>query len=202
METRESIITKATELFTTYGIKRITMEEIAKNLGISKRTIYENFKDKDEVLKSVLEQMAQEGRTRQQEKLSSSTNVIESILRITRLTLKQMRQINPAFIMDIQRFYPKLNRQFKEQREREVQDQIHVLFRKGVNEGLFRKDINLDIASRLMYQQSQVIMDKQIFPPDQYLWSEVFETMVLNFTRGMCTEKGAQLLEHYLSQEE
>jgi AcrR family transcriptional regulator len=191
---KERIIEEAKQLFSHGGIKNTTMDDIARELGISKRTIYENFKDKEEMLVACIESACDESRKFSEQVFAKSDNVIEAVIILLRKGTEQARR-NPRTSFDeIRKYYPKVYEEQLLCRHSEKLDEMKMLVRQGISEGVFRKDLNPEIVAYLFTQQADGIMinDKGL---DSYSLMEVFENMALSYIRGLCTPKGLYILD-------
>lgn len=198
MEVRDRILKEAAKEFFQLGIRNVTMDEIANELGISKRTIYEAFKDKTELLTTCLESYSEELKQKKEEIISNSSNVLESIFTFLKDGISTMNAINPVFINDLKKFYPEVWQSIYLNNEIKNLNLTHKLLRKGVNEGIFLKEINLDIVSKLIMEQVKILADENAFPRDKYSVSEVFQNMVISFTRGISTKKGLDIIDQMI----
>ncbi len=195
MESAERIIDEATRQFFQYGIRNVTMDGIAEGLGMSKRTVYETFKDKTELVHSCLEQLKDRHRKRNQEIISSSQNVVETIFSFMQEGIKVMNAINPVFFRDMKKFYPKKWNCMEEENEQEAFNLSTELLQKGIKEGVFREDINIPIVAKLFHEQMNLLADEQVFPRDEYNYADVFQSLTINFMRGISTKKGIDLID-------
>ena len=198
MEVRDRILKEAAKEFFQLGIRNVTMDEIAYKLGISKRTIYETFKDKTELLITCLESYSEELKQKKEKIISNSSNVLESIFKFLKDGISTMNAINPVFINDLKKFYPEIWQSIYLNNEIKNLNLTHKLLRKGVNEGIFLKEINLDIVSKLIMEQVKILTDENAFPRDKYTVSEVFQNMVISFTRGISTKKGLDIIDEMI----
>ena len=198
MEVRDRILEEATKLFFKYGIRNVTMDEIAVSIGISKRTLYEIFKDKTELIETCLKFLAKKQDERSQEVLSKSSNVIEAIIISMKDGIKAINMINPVFFYDIRKYYPKIWNTIHEENQQKNYNHTYTQLRKGVNEGLFRRDFDIEIVSRLFHEQINLISDDTIFPPEQYKYTDLFTNLMINFVRGISTKKGIDLVDQML----
>ncbi|WP_339740056.1 TetR/AcrR family transcriptional regulator [uncultured Sunxiuqinia sp.] len=198
MEVRARIIEEATRLFFQYGIRSITMDEIAVSLGISKRTVYETFKDKTELIHTCLRDLIRRRDERRQEVISSSANVIDAIFTSMQDGIKAINTINPLFFHDLKRYYPVIWKTLYEENKEKHYNLTCTQLRKGVNEGLFRKDIHIGIVSKLFHEQMNLISDESIFPREQYELTDLFKNLMINFVRGISTQKGIDLVDKML----
>ena len=197
MEIKNRIITEARQLFVNYGIRSITMDMIAEHLGISKRTIYENFKDKNELLKSCINAAMADQRKMNEEIIKSSSNIIDAIFIFIKNSINTLKRINPAFFYDIQKYYPAIwSRTIQKNDERNF-NRIVSLLNQGISEGLFRENINVEIIARLILEQFKLLSNQEIFPENKYSMIDIFENIVINFVRGIVTVNGLELIDTY-----
>jgi len=198
MELKERITEEAISQFMKYGIRHITMDDIANNLAISKRTLYEVFKDKNELIETCMNELTVKQEKRHRELQSSSANVIELMIATMQNMIKALNAINPVFFSDLKKYYPKIwNLKNRDQKTRSL-NQIHTQLRKGVNEGLFRNDFDIQLVAKLFYEQMNLIGDDQVFPKEEYNYAELFRNLVINFVRGISTRKGIDLIDQIL----
>jgi len=185
-------------MFRTYGIRAVTMDMIASNLGMSKRTIYENFRDKDELLVHVLKCMEEGRKKLVEEKLNSSSNVIEAIFRLLKLTNEHFRTMNPAFYVDIKKYHHTILKSGL----CEIPDLSgsHKIVEKGVADGIFRSDIDFEIVNRGMYGIFRLTGDFELFPAGEFSRQSIVANLYVNFLRGISTPKGLKLIEKQISE--
>lgn len=195
MEVRDRIIEEATKQFFQYGIRNVTMDDIAVSLGISKRTVYEIFKDKSELVDTCISELNVKQDKKVKEVVTNSVNVIEAIFVFMREGVKAMKEINPVFFKDLEKLYPRLWKKIESENVGKRHDLSSQLLKKGVAEGLFRQDLNIEIVSKLFYHQMNLLSNDSVFPRDKYDHAEVFQNMIINFARGISTPKGIQFIE-------
>lgn len=150
-ELRDRIIVKATEAFTLNGIKSITMDDIATSLGISKRTLYEVFEDKETLLKEVVLRNEREQNEFLTTLISESSNVLEVILICFQKSIEVFHNTNKRFFEDLKK-YPKVYNMMKNNREKDSESTI-AFFKTGVEQGIFRDDVNFAIINLLLHEQ-------------------------------------------------
>lgn len=194
VELRERIILAAVELFTTNGIKSITMDEIAASLGISKRTLYEVFPDKETLLEECILKSQKDGDIFVKGVIETSGNVLEVLLRCYQWSIERFHATNKKFFEDIKK-YPKAYRLMKNNRNRSSEDTVN-FFKEGVKQGIFRDDVNFAIINLLVRDQLDLLMNSDIC--NEYSFLEVYESIMFTFLRGISTEKGARVLEDFI----
>lgn len=194
VELRERIILAAVELFTTNGIKSITMDEIAASLGISKRTLYEVFPDKETLLEECILKSQKDGDIFVKGVIETSSNVLEVLLRCYQWSIERFHATNKKFFEDIKK-HPKAYQLMKNNRNRSSEDTVN-FFKEGVKQGIFRDDVNFAIINLLVRDQLDLLMNSDIC--NEYSFLEVYESIMFTFLRGISTEKGARVLEDFI----
>ncbi|MBP1615957.1 MAG: putative TetR transcriptional regulator [Bacteroidetes bacterium] len=191
---RKRIVRTSMEAFATRGVKSVTMDDVAMMLGISKRTLYEVFEDKETLLIECLSDHHDQMVVFMREVLETSTNVLEVILKGYKKTIEDYRGTNIRFLQEIKK-YPKVYELVRNHRKRD-HDAAVAFFKKGVEQGLFRTDVNFSIVHLLVHEQLDLLMTNELFT--QYSFMEVYESITFTFLRGVSTAKGATILEDFL----
>lgn len=194
IELRERIIDTAIDAFTKYGIKPITMDDIANTLSISKRTLYEIFQDKETLLMECILRRQEEFQEYMEKVADESENVLEVILKFYKMSLEVYHSTNKRFFEDMNK-YPKVKEVSRHTREENSEKGI-AFFQKGVEQGLFRSDINFQIIHILVREQVDMLMNTDICK--DYSFIEVYESIMFTYVRGICTEEGQRILEDFI----
>lgn len=195
-ELRDRIIVKATEAFTKNGIKCITMDDIAALLGISKRTLYEVFSDKETLLTECILKVHKERNDFLTELSARSNNVLEVILAVFQKSIEAFHSTCKRFFEDIKK-YPKVYELMQNKRESDSESTI-AFFKSGVEQGIFRSDVNFEIVNLLVREQFDLLLNTEIC--NEYPFLEVYESIMFTYIRGISTEKGAQVLESFIQE--
>lgn len=196
LELREKIVKQACRSFEVHGIKGIRMDDIASSLRISKRTLYETFSDKETLLRECILSNHAEMDERLRVVIADSTNVLEAILKCYQATVEAYHRVNKEFFEDIKK-YPEVHELLKRGKERDENVTIDFL-RQGVEQGLFRDDINFALLQLIVREQMKDLLDKRISKDFDFL--EVYESMMFIYLRGISTEKGAKELEKFIKE--
>lgn len=193
---KERIVNVTMEAFMKHGIKSITMDDIAASLGISKRTLYEVFPDKESLLEVCIQRGHEEFDDFVRGVLSTTSNVMEVVLRIFQWNIRKFHATNKRFFEDIKK-YPKACQLMIGRRNRDSEEVVRFL-EEGARQGLFRDDINFAITEYLMYNQLNLLMDSDTC--NKYSFIEVYESIIFTFLRGISTEKGNRVLEEFITE--
>lgn len=191
---KEHIIDTAQALFTANGIKGITMDEIAAALGISKRTLYEVFRDKGELLEACIRRSQRELDDFLATLLATSGNVLEVLLKLFQYSIEKYHSTNKKFFEDLKK-YPKACELMRSGHNRDTDDAVR-FFREGVRQGIFRDDVNFAVVNLLVRQQFELLMDTDIC--QRFSFREVYESIMFTCLRGISTERGARELDEFL----
>jgi TetR/AcrR family transcriptional regulator, cholesterol catabolism regulator len=194
MDSKDRIIEGAAELFKTYGIKSVTMDSLANELGISKRTIYEVFSDKEELLMEVLARMAQQQKELVKRVLDESDNSIVAIFRMLEMNHDNFQSMSPAFQSDLKKYHHDVLMKNADKIEMPDYRNHFQGIEEGIKEGLFRKGINIDLVNRCLYNLGRSIMDNDLYPYEQFSRRDVIRNIFINYMRGISTTKGLDLI--------
>lgn len=194
MEIKERIIEKATELFRAYGIKSVTMDSLANELGMSKRTIYEIFSDKEEMLIAVLIRMAKAQKELVRKVLKESENSIVAIFRMLEINSDYFQDISPVFYSDLKKYHHDFLMHRPEKIEMPDYRNNQQVIENGIKEGLFRKEINPDLVNRCLYNLGKSIMDHTLYPFGLFSRREVIRNIFISYLRGISTARGIGLI--------
>jgi AcrR family transcriptional regulator len=192
---RQEIINVSRALFEKHGIKPITMDMIAKSMKISKRTLYEIFRDKESRLVETLNHIRRKEHENIDKFSETNGNVLEVILYTLHRRVEQMRCINPRFLTDLSG-YPTVLEAMRKENEQSMED-ANKFFLRGVKQGLFREDINFKIFLELM----QIQMREVVFNPlinREATPAEVHNSVILVSLRGISTEEGLKVINGYV----
>ncbi len=197
MDYRQRIIEEAAEMFRTYGIRAVTMDMLANRMGISKRTIYEVFSDKEELLQGVLKMMTVMQRDLMNEIMNESDNVIEAVYKVLDKMRSHFQNMSPAFQLDMKKYHLDLMKKLGSQSELPYNRNNTEFLLRGIKEGIFREDIDVEITNKCLVEVIKFSSDKDLFPPDAFTGKDVFRNTYLNYLRGISTRKGLDLFDFY-----
>ena len=183
----EAILKMATSEFMRKGIKAVKMDDIATNLSISKRTLYEIFSNKEELLLESVKMCEKEFSDHMAEfENNQENNVIDIIIEFYSTQIQWLSNTNFLYFSDIRK-YRKM-REYLDSKEEERKRSKISFFHRGVREGLFRDDLDYDIMSRIGNASMEHIMRTQMYK--EYDFTVIFNNLIFLFVRGICTEQG------------
>ena len=194
---KERIKGKADELFRKYGIRSVTMDEIAKQLGISKKTIYQSFPDKDEMVDVVFTDIIQYNQSSCLEDKTAADNAIHEVFRKMEMVQQVFENLNPSVLFDLERYHPKTYQKFQQHRNKFLYHVIKDNIEKGKKEGVYRPEINSDVATKLRLETIMTPFNQQLFPKNKYNLFELERQMQECFLFSLATLKGYKLILKY-----
>lgn len=196
-ENREEIIQTAENLFLAYGVRSVTMDDISKKLAISKKTIYQHYKDKDEIVCRVTQRFLEREKMMVAEIKEKSQGAIHELVMVSKYLREHLQNINPSVLFDLQKYHRGAWSIYLKFKEKVFLYAIEETLVRGIEEGVFMKDINIHILSILRVEEIQMLFDEDIFPRDKFHFEEVQMQLFEHFTRGILTRKGADLMNQY-----
>ncbi|MDR3184631.1 MAG: TetR/AcrR family transcriptional regulator [Prevotellaceae bacterium] len=192
---KERIIQEAAGLFATRGCKVITMDEIATSMGISKRTIYENFSDKRELLLQCVEYFFRQAQNSVDTILKSSDNVIDTIFKTMTCRSDFIRQAKDNFFHEIQKYFPDVYKSTVITYKERNLENTEKLLKKGQEDKVIKKDIDIKLTATLLQEIGTLMVGSDMFTKYGYDKHTLMSTFMYTFTRGLCTEKGLKILD-------
>ena len=193
---KEKVAQVAAVAFMQKGIKNVKMDDVAAELGISKRTLYELFSDKEELLLDVVKLHRKEMKNYMISVAEKAENVLEIIMSFYIRTTEDFQTTNILFFEEIKK-YPQVTKFLEEGRKENAVSAV-AFYRKGVEQGIFREDVNYEIVQEMIHGQMDMLMHNDI--QKTYSMVEIFKTVVFMHLRGITTEKGLSIVDEFLEQ--
>lgn len=195
MENREQhILAEAGKIFMRLGIRSVNMDDIAQHLRISKKTLYQYVKDKNELVLRTVKQITEHHRDCILGICAQGHNAIDESFEITRWVASQVGQIHPSVHFDLQKYHPEAWDLLQSAERADIYQCIANNLKKGIAEGLYRDDLNIDVIARIYISRFDVTFDGQLFPADQYRFEDVIWELFRYHTRGIASDKGLKYL--------
>lgn len=193
----ERIIQGGKELFMQAGIKSVTMDDIAKHLGMSKKTIYTFFNDKNELVIALVKKKLTEDECQIQSIIQDSSNVIEEMINMMKCSEEIFSRINPIVVHDMQKYHPDAWVEFQKFKADVLVKTLEQLLKKGIEQGFIRPEIDVKILAQMRLSQVEMGFNTTIFPVSEFSTWKVQYQMLEHFNYGICTLKGHKLLDQY-----
>jgi AcrR family transcriptional regulator len=198
LEVKEYIISESDKLFCQYGFKSVTMDDIARHLGMSKKTIYTHFNDKNEIVNIVIESKLESQKCLITENKNTAENAVREVFFAVTNIKELLSNMNPTLFHDLQKYHPEAWLYFKNFREKNLFNTIYENLIRGINEGYYRKDIKPDILTQMRLEQIDLIFcNSANYTNGKYGIAQVMAELTEHFLYGICTLRGHKLINEY-----
>ena len=195
LDTKTKILVRAEELFLRYGIKSVTMDDISKALGMSKKTLYQYVENKTDLLAQIMAVHIEQDKTSMNAIHAEAANAIDEMLRIAKFVIRDLRRIGPTTMYDLQKYY----RDIWDKMEAFHKEYIYTVIKNnldmGVQQGLYRANINTDVVAKLYVGKTLIVADEEMFPQRDYNREQLFKEYFNYHIHGIASEKGLELLK-------
>lgn len=198
LEQVHQMLHRVRDLFFRYGIKSMTMDDIAQQLGMSKKTIYAHFPDKKSLLQALMSDFLNNHHQEMVEAKSQSENAIDEMFRNAALGIQRMDRITPSFLFDLRKYHGEIWNQFEQFRASALFAGITANIHRGMDEGLFRRDLDVDVVAHMHMEHLNLIVDPGHFAELNKPMRTVMYTIMVTFTRGLATPEGMRVLDQLL----
>ena len=197
MDVKDKILQVAIEVLPRYGVKSVTMDELAQRLSMSKKTIYQHFKDKSELVDAVVEKMF----IAQDEQIDAikekSHDAIEEMFLISVFMRGMLSSLDVSVIFDLRKYYPVAFERFRCHKDDNMKSHVVDNLKAGVEQGFYREEINIEILAKLKMVIMEGSFDPEMFPPDQHKIYDVQMELFDHFLYGVMTQEGLEKLNVY-----
>ena len=197
MEIQKRILQKATDLFVRYGIRSITMDEIALQLGMSKKTIYQFFSDKNELVEAVTVKMLAENESCCEADKAIAENAIHEVFLAMEMVNVMFENMNPSMLYDLEKYHPIAYEKFTEYKHNYLYRVIKDNLERGLREELYRPDIDISIMIMLRLETIMFPFSPHVFSKTKYNVAEVQLHVIEHFLFGIASIKGYKLILKY-----
>lgn len=194
MISKELIIQTATQLFIENGVKTVTVDKIVKQLRTSKRTVYNHFENKTELLRACLAVYHEKIKTENETIINAAPNAIAALGSMQHAIIKRTYQVNPNFFSDIIHYHPGLLEESYRNTNNFAHQQIIDIAQWGIQDGIFQEDMDIEVAGKTVLVMLKLLKDNSLFPIIKYSKERLTFGILVPYLRGFCTQKGVQLL--------
>lgn len=184
-----------------YGIRSVTMDDIAREMGMSKKTLYQYVDNKTDLIEQIFQQHAEEEKKVIERIRHDSADAIDEILRIARYVVAQLRELSPTTVYDLQKYYRNTWKQMDALHQRHVYTVIKDNLERGIRQGVYRSNLNPDIVAKLYVGKTSLVADEEMFPAREYNIQNLYWEYINYHIRGIASAEGQRLLEKYKAAE-
>lgn len=196
----QKVLGEAVEFFMKYGVKSVSMDDISRKLGISKKTLYTVVESKADLLKNSLLHHLEHEKSFVINARNEASDAVEEMVTVSKFIISILRKHKPSLVYEVQKYYPEVWQLIEEFNNgfilSFVLDNIH----RGQKEVLYRQDLDPIVISRLYASRLPVLVDQSLFPVDQFPRADLYEQFITHHMRGMMTKKGIKRFEKILEQ--
>ena len=200
MEPKQRILIKTEELFMKFGIRSVSMDDIANHLGMSKKTLYQYFADKDELVWGVVDRHINDMEYKCKLCHNDAKDAIHEIFMTMERIMEEFSNMNPMLLHDLEKFHFRAYQRFREHKDKYLLQIIRDNIEWGIKEELYRSDVNVDVMSKFRIESMLIPFNVSVFPPNKYNLATTSEMIIENFTYGLATIKGHKLIQKYNDQ--
>jgi AcrR family transcriptional regulator len=194
---KDRIMEGAAELFFKAGIRSVTMDDIARHLGMSKKTVYMSFNDKDELVQALVSKRLTEDKDQICGVAANAANVMEEMVNMIKCAEDFFSKINPVVIHDMQKYHPESWQMLQKFKADVVVDNLQNIITRGIAEGYVRPEIDARIMARVHILQVETGFNATLFPPGEYHTWKVQMQIIEHFLYGICTTTGHEILSQH-----
>lgn len=197
MEVKERIQQKTHDMFMHYGIRSVSMDDIATQLGMSKKTLYQYYSDKEELVDAVLSTILESNQSQCLSDKKAAGNAIHEMFLAFEMMQKLFSNMNPSVIFDLEKYHPDIFKKFQQYKSGFLYQVISENLQRGVKEELYRPEISIDTLCRFRIGSTMMAFDPDIFPDNRKDLVKIEEEIFYHFLYGLATSKGEKLIEKY-----
>jgi len=196
---RDEILHKATDLFLTLGFKSVTMDDLANEMGISKKTIYSHFKNKTQLVEDCTLSVFDAVSKGIDFICSLGKNPIEELYEIKKFAMKHLKDEKASPQYQLQKYYPKIHATLKQKQFEMMQDCVVDNVRKGIELGIYRPTLDINFVARIYFSGVTSIKDHTLFPVEQFPITRLMDDYLEYHLRGIVTPEGRKILNEIIN---
>jgi AcrR family transcriptional regulator len=189
------ILENVRELFFKYGVRSVSMDDIGRDLGISKKKLYEHFKTKSDLVEKLLSLERKNFEDIFESYNFEGVNAIDILLTVSKELGNKFRDVSPSMTYDMKKYYPAIYAHHLEERIEFIFGKIKINLEKGINQGMYRNDLSIELIARLYIRRLMDLHDPEVFPADKFSFQTLFDVMFDNFIRGIANQNGIDYYE-------
>lgn len=197
---KEKIQKGAEELFMRYGVRSISMDDIARHLSVSKKTLYQHFSDKEDIVTITCKAHLNRNADEFQSIRKTARNAIEELFQLSVCLKRNMQDMNPSLLFDLQKYHPKAWGVWLDHKHKFIRESVVRNIKQGIEEGYFRPEIDAEVLAAVRLEMVQLPFNEEIFPRERFRLAEVQGQIFDHFVFGLLTEKGRKLYIKYKQQ--
>ena len=189
------ILERVRELFFKYGVRSVSIDDICRDIGISKKKMYQYVHSKNELVEKLLELERENFKIIFDTYNFEGVNAIDILLTVSKEVGEHFRDVSPSMTFDLKKYYPDIYHKHVDDRIEFIFGKIKINIEKGINQGMYRNDLSIELVARLYIRRLIDLHNPEFFPADKFSFQTLFEVMFDNFIRGIANEQGISYYE-------
>lgn len=194
-EKKTEILIKVCELYSQYGIRSVTMDDVVSELGISKKTLYQYFIDKSELVKAVMDYDFETKKKEYLKCYDKQENAVAELINFFVVQLRMIMSHRPTLIYDLNKYYPEISNEFQAKKREQMLKGLLENLKRGKAEGLYRQEINEELIAKLNLVRVEGMMNSKIFKLEELMSKKFFKEAFTYHAYGIVSDKGRIILE-------
>lgn len=200
MEVKERILLKSHELFNRYGIRSVSMDDIAAQLAMSKKTLYQYYTDKDELVTAVFTEVMDHNRVECSANKDKADNAVHEVFMAFDMVQEMFANMNISVLYDMEKYHPACYKKYVDYKNGFLYGMIRSNIERGINEEVYRGDIDVDIMTRYRIYSIMLSFNTEVFPNNRTNVVYIEQKLLEHFLYGLATPKGQKLIQKYKNQ--
>ena len=188
----ERILSKARELFFSYGIRSVTMDDIAKEMGVSKKTIYQFYTDKNQIVEKVISELVAGHACKLDSFSKEAENAVQEVLLQTQAIIEIFQTVKPGVFFELQKYFPDTGRLVEGHKSECVLQRIIINLERGIKEELYRPGLDIETISHIRLIQLNSVLNLQDFPADKFNYKSILNQLTELYLYGITNIKGQE----------
>lgn len=193
-----SILEAAGSLFRKFGVRSISMDEIASEMGMSKKTLYQYVENKTELVEKVLDFYFQHSSACIDD-IDGNMNAIDVLMQVSKNVSQEITDSNPVMLFDLQKYYPLQHKQFVSKKKEHVYEKIRENILQGIKEGIYREGLDVELVAKLYVEKLLGVHDPEFLSSMKFSQQDIFKVMFENHIRGIANASGQAYFENKLN---
>ncbi len=192
----KKVLHAAERLFMRFGVRSVSMDDVARETSISKKTLYQCFRDKDDLVRRTLATHLDAMQVKIESVMASMEDPIEQLEAIAVFVLEHNKEINPSLLYDLRKYHPESFHLFSDSREQVFRKQIQQNLERGVAMGLYRSDLHIEIVSRMYLGNVSNLLNPEVFPDPGIPFDARYRELIRYHLHGIASAKGLERIQH------
>lgn len=194
-EKKKDIVEQSLGLFFKLGVRNVSMDDIATALGMSKKTLYQHFSAKADLVDSIITYHLERLKETCQHIEQSGQNAIDKLLSIYKFNYQALASINPSTLFELKKYYPNSWKKLDEYKQNDIYAMVLQNTKEGISQGIYRADLNAEIIAKLYTHRMDMVLDGEAFPHTEYSFRDLMKELFVYHIRGIASNKGLEQLE-------